>query len=68
MCRSLKESDRDLQALLLLRHPLRRALVAGLAADRFGLAAALWLVAGLTLCSGIGVAVRMRERMPSSLS
>ena len=38
------------------------ALVAGIAADAFGLAGAMWLVAGLTLLSGIGVAIRMRER------
>lgn len=38
------------------------ALIAGAAADWFGLAGAMWLVAGLTLLSGIGVAVRMRER------
>jgi MFS family permease len=38
------------------------AIIAGVAADRFGLGGAMWLVAGLTLLSGIGVAVRMRER------
>ncbi len=35
------------------------ALLAGITADRFGLAAALWLVAGLTLLSGLGAALRM---------
>jgi predicted MFS family arabinose efflux permease len=35
------------------------ALLAGMTADRFGLAAALWLVAGLTLLSGLGAALRM---------
>ena len=39
------------------------ALVAGVAADRLGLAGAMWIVAGLTFVSGIGVAVRMREAM-----
>ena len=38
------------------------AIIAGVAADRFGLGGAMWLVAGLTLLSGIGVAIRMRER------
>ena len=42
------------------------ALVAGAAADQFGLAGAMWLVAGLTLLSGIGVAIRMRP--PSTQS
>lgn len=37
------------------------ALIAGLAADAFGLAGAMWLVAALTLISGIVVAVRMRN-------
>jgi MFS family permease len=37
------------------------ALIAGVAADQFGLAGAMWVVAGLTLASGIVVAVRMRE-------
>ncbi len=37
------------------------ALVSGITADLFGLAAALWLVAGITLLSGVIVAVRMRE-------
>ncbi len=37
------------------------ALLAGLVADAFGVSAAVWLVAGVTLASGVGVAVRMRE-------
>jgi predicted MFS family arabinose efflux permease len=39
------------------------AVVAGLTADAFGLHAALWLVALLTLASGVLVAVRMRETL-----
>jgi MFS family permease len=39
------------------------ALVAGVTADRLGLAGAMWIVAGLTFVSGIGVAIRMREAM-----
>ena len=38
------------------------ALVAGIAADALGLAGAMWIVAALTLVSGIVVALRMRER------
>jgi MFS family permease len=38
------------------------ALVAGVAADALGLAGAMWLVAGLTLASGVFVAVRLREQ------
>ena len=37
------------------------ALLAGVTADLFGLAAALWLVAGLTLLSGVVAAMRMSE-------
>ena len=37
------------------------ALLAGLCADQFGLAAAIWLVAAITFASGIVVALRMRE-------
>lgn len=37
------------------------AVLAGLTADAFGLAAAMWLVAGLTLLSGLQVALRMQE-------
>lgn len=39
------------------------ALLAGITADRFGLAAAVWLVAGLTLLSGVIAAVRMSETL-----
>ena len=39
------------------------ALLAGLTADRLGLSAAMWLVAGLTFASGLLVAVRMRETL-----
>jgi MFS family permease len=38
------------------------ALVAGIAADALGLAGAMWIVAALTLVSGIVVALCMRER------
>ena len=37
------------------------ALLAGLTADALGIAAAIWLVAGVTFVSGLVVAVRMRE-------
>ncbi|MGH8078547.1 MAG: MFS transporter, partial [Lysobacter sp.] len=37
------------------------ALLAGFTADLFGLSAALWLVAGLTLLSGVIAALRMSE-------
>ncbi|GAB3469093.1 MFS transporter [Azotobacter salinestris] len=37
------------------------ALLAGITADLFGLAAAVWLIAGLTFLSGMIVAVRMNE-------
>jgi MFS family permease len=39
------------------------ALLAGITADMFGLAAAVWLVAGLTLLSGVIAAVRMTETL-----
>ena len=39
------------------------ALLAGITADRFGLSAAVWLVAALTFASGLVVAVRMRETL-----
>lgn len=39
------------------------ALLAGLLADAFGLRAAVWAVAGLTLASGVVVAVRMHETL-----
>jgi MFS family permease len=37
------------------------ALVAGVAADAIGLSGAMWLVAGITLMSGVVAAVRMDE-------
>lgn len=39
------------------------ALLAGLTADALGLSPAMWLVAGITLGSGLLVAVRMRETL-----
>jgi MFS family permease len=42
------------------------ALVAGLVADALGLPSAMWLVAALTLASGVVVAVRMRETLGRS--
>jgi hypothetical protein len=39
------------------------ALLAGLTADRFGLVAAVWLVAGLTFASGTATALRMKETL-----
>jgi len=39
------------------------ALLAGVTADALGLPAAMWLVAALTLVSGLVVAVRMRETL-----
>jgi MFS family permease len=39
------------------------ALLAGITADRFGLAAAVWLVAGLTFASGVVTALRMKETL-----
>ena len=39
------------------------ALVAGVVADALGLAAAIWLVAALTLGSGVIVALRMSETL-----
>jgi MFS family permease len=41
------------------------ALLAGVTADALGLPAAMWLVAGLTFASGLVVAIRMRETLPS---
>ena len=41
------------------------AVIAGITADVFGLHAALWLVAALTFASGLVVAVRMRETLPT---
>jgi len=40
------------------------ALLAGVAADFFGLAVAMWTVAALTLFSGVIVAIRMAETLP----
>jgi MFS family permease len=37
------------------------AVIAGIAADRFGLAGAIWLIASLTAASGMIVAARMHE-------
>ncbi len=39
------------------------ALLAGVVADAFGVGAAVWLVAGVTLASGVVVAARMRETL-----
>lgn len=39
------------------------AVLAGITADLFGLAAAIWLVAGLTFLSGMVAAVRMQETL-----
>jgi MFS family permease len=41
------------------------ALVAGITADLFGLGSAMWLVAGLTLISGMVAALRMTETLPT---
>lgn len=40
------------------------ALLAGVVADFFGLAIAMWIVAALTLFSGVVVAIRMAETLP----
>ena len=42
------------------------ALVAGITADLFGIASALWLVAGLTLLSGVIAAIRMGETVAAA--
>jgi MFS family permease len=42
------------------------AVLAGVAADLFGLAVAVWVVAALTLVSGVIVAIRMTETLPAS--
>lgn len=39
------------------------AIIAGVVADRLGLDAAMWVIAGLTFLSGLIVAVRMRETL-----
>lgn len=41
------------------------AVLAGVAADRFGLQGAMWLVAAITAASGLIVAVRMQDRVSS---
>jgi MFS family permease len=41
------------------------ALVAGVTADALGLGAAIWVVAAITLASGVVVALRMRETRSS---
>ena len=41
------------------------AILAGIAADVFGFVVAIWLVAALTLCSGVVVAIRMAETLPN---
>ena len=41
------------------------ALLAGIVADAFGLAAAMWLVAAVTFGSGLVAALRMRETLPA---
>jgi MFS family permease len=42
------------------------ALLSGITADAFGLAAAVWLVAGLTFISGVVGAVRMDETLATA--
>jgi MFS family permease len=42
------------------------ALLAGLTADAFGIQAAMWFIAALTLASGVVSAVRMSETLPMS--
>ncbi len=44
------------------------ALLAGVTADFFGLAAAVWLIAGLTFLSGVIVVARMKETLVKSAS
>jgi MFS family permease len=41
------------------------AVIAGVTADAFGLAGAMWVVAALTMASGLVVAIRMRETLVS---
>ena len=43
------------------------ALFAGITADALGIRAAIWLIAALTLASGLVVAVRMRETKRATL-
>jgi len=42
------------------------AVIAGVTADLVGLGGALWVVAGLTFISGLGVALRLRETLASA--
>jgi MFS family permease len=42
------------------------AVVAGITADRFGIAGAMWLTAGITAASGLVAAVRLRETLSMS--
>lgn len=44
------------------------ALLAGVTADLFGLAAAVWLIGGLTFLSGMIVVVRMNETLARQTS
>jgi MFS family permease len=44
------------------------ALVAGLAADAFGFAGAIWIVAALTFASGSVAAIRMSETLPRAVA
>jgi MFS family permease len=39
------------------------ALLAGVLADLYGVRAAIWVIAGITVASGVVVAVRMRETL-----
>ena len=41
------------------------AVLAGVVADRFGIQAAIWVIAALTAASGLVVAVRMYETLPT---
>jgi predicted MFS family arabinose efflux permease len=43
------------------------AVLAGVTADAFGLAAAMWVIAGLTFVSGVVSATRMAETLRPAL-
>jgi MFS family permease len=43
------------------------AVLAGVTADAFGLAASMWVIAGLTFASGVVSATRMAETLPPAL-
>jgi MFS family permease len=43
------------------------AVLAGVTADAFGLAAAMWVIAALTFVSGVVSATRMAETLPPGL-